>query len=305
MPRQLRLSATRAAILTAAFLADVLTRVGTTAPITAPPLPTVHFARTLLESLYADSTSRNRRRSPGFAWDPSSPLGEARAAGSAVVCCADHVGMRQPPSPHVKACSAIFFHLAASDHLMSSRFAMPLMRIVARPSSTSSCGNEAIALIGESADSSWLEKPPGICASGSPKSRRARAAAASGFAPSTKVTPNWSILRWAASISLGEPPVSCHSLTRRIASASCRRYSVEICLTWPQSMRETLAPSWTKMLPGCGSPWMKPAPSIMRPKASESCCRMRRPASFDSGEPGLIPLASITPASRLRGVPSM
>lgn len=34
--RQLRLSATRAAILTAAFLADVLTRVGTTAPITAP-----------------------------------------------------------------------------------------------------------------------------------------------------------------------------------------------------------------------------------------------------------------------------
>ena len=36
-----------------------------------------------------------------------------------------------------------------------------------------------------------------------------------------------------------------------------------------------------------------------------SCVRMRRPASCDSGDPGVIPRFSITEASLLRGVPSM
>ena len=74
-----------------------------------------------------------------------------------------------------------------------------------------------------------------------------------------------------------------------------RTYSVEICFTWPQSMSATRAPSITKMFPGCGSPWMNPAPSIIRPNASVSCVRMRRPASSDSGEPGSMPRFSISP----------
>ena len=52
------------------------------------------------------------------------------------------------------ACSAIGLHLLARSQLMSSRLAMPLIRMVARPSSTSSCGKAAMALIGESAASS-------------------------------------------------------------------------------------------------------------------------------------------------------
>mmetsp|Transcript_65914 Transcript_65914/g.130708 ORF Transcript_65914/g.130708 Transcript_65914/m.130708 type:complete len:222 (-) Transcript_65914:777-1442(-) len=158
--------------------------------------------------------------------------------------------------------------------------------------------------MGESAESSALEKPPGIGVSGSPKSSRASAAAASGLVPLANVTPKPAIFSWAASIKRGEPPVSCHSLTSRMASANRSRASCGICFTWPQSMRATLAPSCTKMLPGCGSPWIKPAPSIMRPKAVVSCSRIRTPAILDSGEPGLMPRFSITSASLLSGVPS-
>mmetsp|Transcript_22052 Transcript_22052/g.70423 ORF Transcript_22052/g.70423 Transcript_22052/m.70423 type:complete len:265 (+) Transcript_22052:388-1182(+) len=213
--------------------------------------------------------------------------------------------MVQPSTPHSSAASAAGFHFAARDHRTPSRFAMPLIRMVARPRRTSSCGKAAIALIGESGESSALEKPPGIGASGSPNRRRARAAAASSGASSTNVTPNSAIDSFARCTSLGEPPVCCHSSTERTACASLSRKSVEICLTCPQSMRATRAPSIRKMLPGCGSPWMKPAPSIIRPKASVSCARMRRPASSDSGLPGLMPRSSSTAAILLSGVPGM
>ena len=86
---------------------------------------------------------------------------------------------------------------------------------------------------------------------------------------------------------------------------NCAAYSVEICFTWPQSMSATRAPSITKMFPGCGSPWMNPAPSIIRPNASVSWVRMRRPASSDSGEPGSMPRSLSVADSLLSAVPGM
>ena len=70
-------------------------------------------------------------------------------------------------------------------------------------------------------------------------------------------------------------------------------------------MSATRAPSITKMFPGCGSPWMNPAPSIIRPNASVSWVRMRRPASSDSGEPGSMPRSLSVADSLLSAVPGM
>mmetsp|Transcript_41024 Transcript_41024/g.95792 ORF Transcript_41024/g.95792 Transcript_41024/m.95792 type:complete len:210 (-) Transcript_41024:898-1527(-) len=179
------------------------------------------------------------------------------------------------------------------------------MRMVARPSSTSSCGKLAMHLSGDESESSDAENRPGIGSSASPKRRSASAAAASGGASSRKVTPNSAKAPRAVRTSASEPPVTCHSRTRRSASAMLTRSDEGSCFTWPQSIRATCAPSMTKMLPGCGSPWMKPAPRIIRPKASVSCARMRRPATFASGPPGSIPRFAISSGSLLSGVPLM
>eukprot|EP00965_Chrysotila_dentata_P254229 6211804-Pleurochrysis_carterae.AAC.8 len=175
--------------------------------------------------------------------------------------------------------------------------------MVARPSSTSSCGKDAMVLSGELSSSSPEEKFPGIGCSASPKSSSASAAGASAGASGKKVTPKSAKATRAFSMSWGEPPVCRHSLTRSSASATRSRSDVDSCFTWPQSMSATRAPSIMKMLPGCGSPWMKPAPKIILPKASVSCERMRRPAMRLSGLLGSMPRSLITCGRRLSGVP--
>mmetsp|Transcript_3068 Transcript_3068/g.6413 ORF Transcript_3068/g.6413 Transcript_3068/m.6413 type:complete len:352 (+) Transcript_3068:228-1283(+) len=288
-----------------ALTAIFFTRVGTT----RPALLIAHLRKSLPDPPYELSTCR--KRSSLLLLPP--PVAAAALAGTPAAARttsragvgADHVGIVQPSMPHSRAFSASGSHFSARDHLRLSRFEMPLMSTVARPRSTSSCGKEAMAFRGDESESSAAEKPPGISSSASPKSSSASAAAASGGASSTKVTPKSAKASLALETSAGEPPVVCHSRTSSSASAILSRSADGNCFTWPQSIRATCAPSMTKMLPGCGSPWIKPAPRIIRPKASVSCVRMRRPAIFASGPPGSMPRLAISSGSRLSGVPLM
>ena len=72
-----------------------------------------------------------------------------------------------------------------------------------------------------------------------------------------------------------------------------------------RQMPKTWPPGMTKMLPGCGSPWMNPVPKIMRPYASVKLIKSLRPRSLASAELLERPRAAISSLSRLSGVPGM
>mmetsp|Transcript_29657 Transcript_29657/g.95802 ORF Transcript_29657/g.95802 Transcript_29657/m.95802 type:complete len:227 (-) Transcript_29657:1107-1787(-) len=193
----------RCVALAITLTAAVLTRAG----MAAPALLLAHLPKSSVDPLKDAATSPNRAR------PVAAPMSASGCGGDI------QVGMAQPSAPHASAASAIPRHFCASGQLSPSRLAMPLIRMVARPSRTSSCGKDAMALMGELSLSSALEKLPGMAASGSPNRRSASAAAASGGASGLKVTPKPRMASWAVATSAGEPPVRCHSSTRSSASA--------------------------------------------------------------------------------------
>mmetsp|Transcript_15878 Transcript_15878/g.34323 ORF Transcript_15878/g.34323 Transcript_15878/m.34323 type:complete len:212 (-) Transcript_15878:1061-1696(-) len=134
---------------------------------------------------------------------------------------------------------------------MPSLLESPLIRMVLRPTSTKSCGNDFNAFTGEFGDNSPFSYPPGNVSTLPSNNHIATAAGATGGVPSFNSTPSSN-----ASFPINSKSAGFSSLSRSSnASMTLARVSLAlppICFTCPKSIRPMRPSSSTKMFPGCG-----------------------------------------------------